>query len=341
MRPIVINQHYIPRSYLKNFGFLVNHKKRKWSLYAMENGGEIERRTTDNICAVDYLYDLPLVSGEDRQFLEHAYEEHADRHFKEITNFVTDDLNLRLSLELREKILKSCLSLYYRTPKFVELDQQALESIQNLPEPEQEAAWKIKKTQLLEQSVKNFERLYLEKRDCGISINKAVREWEFISGDNPVIIRNKKGELDDVLSRENIIHIPLTPRYLVTILPANESSLHKSFNRIFYDDDSVMSINYDIERLHQKYLLGTKVSLEYYVKNSPEYKAPAPPDHPKILRVKRVEAAVTTLVQVLIRNNGKITKEVKDYFNWCWINIDGFKDDPNSQEVKNIIDGHC
>lgn len=69
MRPIVINQHYIPKSYLKNFGFLVNAKKKKWSLYAMTNGGEIERRTTENICSVDYLYDLPLANEEEKQFL--------------------------------------------------------------------------------------------------------------------------------------------------------------------------------------------------------------------------------------------------------------------------------
>src|SRR5690349_3215998 len=111
-KPIVINQHYIPRSYLKNFGFLVNAKKRKWSLYAMEYGGEIERRTAEGVCSVDYLYDLPLASGDDRQFLEHAYEEHADRHFTKITEFITNDDNLVLSAEMREKILKSCLSLY-------------------------------------------------------------------------------------------------------------------------------------------------------------------------------------------------------------------------------------
>ncbi|HMK59198.1 MAG TPA: DUF4238 domain-containing protein, partial [Nitrososphaeraceae archaeon] len=100
MRPIVINQHYIPKSYLKNFGFLVNPKKNKWSVYAMENGGEIERRTTENICSVDYLYDLPFASGEERQFLEHAYEKHADRHFTEITEFITDDTQEALTGEM-------------------------------------------------------------------------------------------------------------------------------------------------------------------------------------------------------------------------------------------------
>lgn len=335
MRPIVINQHYIPKSYLKNFGFLVNAKKKKWSLYAMTNGGEIERRTTENICSVDYLYDLPLANEEEKQFLEHAYEEHADRHFPEITEFVTNDKNVTITDLMREKILKACLSLYYRTPKFVELNKDILEYVRTLPLAEQEVAYKLKKTELLVDSVKLFERLLNEKRHCGISINKAVRDWEFISSDNPVVIRDKSGNLEDVLSIENMIHIPLTPRYLITILPSNEVTLHKTFNRVLYDDDSVMSINYDIERLHQKYLLGSKVALEVYIAESPVYKAPAPSDHPKLLRLKRIEFAVRGLVAVLIKNNETINEEVKTYFNWCWENVDGFKDDPNSQEVRN------
>lgn len=337
MRPVVINQHYIPKSYLKNFGFLVNPRKKKWSVYAMENGGEIERRTTENICAVEYLYDLPFASEDERQFLEHAYEKHADRHFTEITEFITNDSKIILSNEMREKILKACLSLYFRTPKFVDLDQKALESIQFLPEKDQEKAWRIKKSQLLEESVKNFERLYHIKKDCGISVNKTARDWEFISGDNPLIIRNKKGGLTDVFSAENIIHIPITPRYAISIMPSNEYSLKNTFYRILYDNDNVMSINYSIEEYHKRYLLGTKEALESYLKESPIYKKPVLSNHPKILKKKGVQMAVENLVSVLIKNNGNITNEVREYFNWCWENIDGFKDDPNSQEVKKSI----
>lgn len=336
-RPVVINQHYIPRSYLKNFGFLVNAKKNKWSVYAMENGGEIERRTTEKICSVDYLYDLPFAPEEERQFLEHAYEAHADRHFKEITAFVIDDSKKELSDAMREKLLKSCLSLYFRTPKFVALDQHALDEIQALPEAEQELAWKIRKNELLEESVRNFEQLYNLKKHCGISVNKSARNWEFISGDNPVIIRNKEGELVDVFSPDNVIHIPLTPKYTITIMPSTEVSLHNTFYRMYFDNDSVMGINHDIEKYHEKYLLGTKKALELYLQESPMYKAPALPTHPKLLKLKGIQKAVEGLVRVVQKNNGQITDEVRAYFSWCWKNVDGFKDDPNAQEQKDLM----
>ena len=338
MRQTVINQHYIPKSYLKNFGYLVNAKKKKWSLYAMENGGEIKVRTTENICSVDYLYDLPFAEGEERQFLEHAYEEHADRHFTLITKFITDESQKVLPDEMREKILKSCLSLYFRTPKFVNLDQAALDEINRLPENKQELAWKIRKNELLNDSVKNFELLYNMKKNCGISINKSARDWEFISGDNPVIIRDTKGVLTDVFADDNVIHVPLTPKFTITILPNRETSLHHSFQRVFLDNDGVMGINYDIEKHHEQYLLGTKNALESYLKESPIYKAPAPPNDYRIVRIKGIQKAVEGLVTMVQKTDGVITPEVKSYFYYCWENVDGFKEDPNAQEHKKLFD---
>lgn len=334
MRPIVINQHYIPRSYLKNFGFLVNAKKKKWSLYAMEYGGEIERRTTENVCSVDYLYDLPFAEHEEQQFLEHAYEEHADRHFGEITKFITKDSNLKLDSSMREKILKACLSLHFRTPKFVELDQAALDELQWLPEQERAVAWKIKKTNLLEESVKNFTRLYDTFKNSGISVNKAVRSWEFISGDNPLVIRDKKNRTVDSFSPENMIHIPLTPRYAITIVPATEGSLQNGFYRMAWDDLQVMSLNHSIEQYHQRYLLGTEKALSEYMQESPAYKAPALPSDPRIMRLKGLQMATEGLVKMVAASNGVITPAVKAYFNWCWNNVPGFSDDPNAQEIK-------
>ncbi len=338
MRPIVINQHYIPRSYLKNFGFLVNSKKNKWSLYAMEYGGEIKRRTTENICAVEYLYDLPFAGGKEQQFLEHAYEEHADRHFGEITKFITDDANKSLDSSMREKILKSCLSLYFRTPKFVDLDQAALDEIQQLPESEQELAWKIKKTRLLEDSVMNFDQLYNSFKYSGISINKAVRDWEFISGDNPLIIRNRKNDVVDSFASANMIHIPLTPRYAITILPPNDVTLQNGFYRMPWDDLQVMSLNHSIEQYHQRFLLGSEKALSEYLKESPAYKAPAAPNDPRVLKVKGIQFATEGLVKMVAATNGVITKDVKAYFNWCWKNVPGFSDDPNAQLIKSDMD---
>lgn len=304
----------------------------------MESGGEIERRTTEKVCSVDYLYDLPFAEGEDQQFLEHAYEEHADRHFSEITRFVTNDLSNELRGPMREKILKSCLSLYFRTPKFVALDQALLSEIQKLPETKQELAWKVKKTQLLEDSVRNFEKLYNTCRHSGISINKAVGKWEFISSDNPLIIRDKRNQVRDVFEPGNMIHIPLTPRYAITILPGDEMSLRRSFHRMFWDDLQVMSLNHSIEQYHQRYLLGTEKALAEYLKESPAYKVPVHPNDPRILQVMGIQLATEGLVKMVKATKGIVTPAVKIYFSWCWRNVPGFSKDPNAQKIKADMD---
>jgi hypothetical protein len=130
-----------------------------------------------------------------------------------------------------------------------------------------------------------------------------------------------------------MIHIPLTPRYAISILPANEKTLHNSFYRVLYNDDQVISINHDIEKYHQRYLLGSKEALESYLREVPAYKAPAPLNHPKILEIQSLAAATQGLVHVSERY-GPFSKEVKDYFNWCWNNLEAFREDPNAQQLK-------
>jgi len=339
MKQIVINQHYIPKSYLKNFGFLVNAKKKKWSLYAMENGGEIERRTTSNICTVDYLYDLPLLEGEERQFIEHAYDKEVDRYFTEITEYCKNESNVTLSQGMREKIVKSCLSLYYRTPKFVELDETAWDEIQKSSKEEQEEEWKWRKTQMLIEHLENFESLFKDKLNCGISVNKVESKWELISSDNPVVIRKGAEELVNVLSPENITHIPLTPNLGISIMPSFNTDLFDTFQRYSWDDDSVMINNYTMETMHQRFLIGTQKALQTYLDESPFYKEPFQLDHPKILNLHEKAAALAYLSQILESNGGQITHEYKNAFYNFWKNIEAFRLDPNSKRHKRELDG--
>jgi len=337
MNQTVIKQHYIPKSYLKNFGFLVNARKKSWSVYAIESGGEIERRATTSICTVDYLYDLPYVENNQKQFIEHAYDKEVDQHFPSITKFCENELNKTLPTEMREKILKSCLSLYYRTPKFVELDNKAIEEINKLPKNKQEDAWKWEKTRLLQEHLKKFEALYLNKKRCGISINKVVGKYELISGDNPVVIRNMKQERVDELNDNNIIHIPLTPKIALSIMPTKERYLYDTFQKYFWDEDNVMILNTDIEQLHQKYLLGTENALQTYLDESPEYKKPVDDNHPKIIKQKEMIDAMSRL-QFIFESNGNVIDKnfISEFYN-IWNSNDTFRHDPNAINYNKML----
>ncbi|HBL75141.1 MAG: hypothetical protein A2W90_05670 [Bacteroidetes bacterium GWF2_42_66] len=337
MQQTVIKQHYIPKSYLKNFGFLVNARRKKWSVYTIENGGQIERRATTSICTIDYLYDLPLVGDESKQFIEHAYDKEVDKHFPSITKFLENESNKTLPMEMRERILKSCLSLYYRTPRFVELDNQALEEIKMLPKNQQKVAWKWKKTQLLQDHIKNFEALYLNKKHCGISINKVVGNYELISSDNPVIIRNMNNERVHELNDNNIIHIPLTPKIAISIMPTKERDLYDTFYQYFWDEDNVMALNSDIEQLHQKYLLGTEKALQTYLNDSPEYKKPVDANHPKSIKIREMKEAMSRLIIIFESSGNMINSNFINEFYKIWNSNDIFRNDPNAIYFKEML----
>jgi len=196
MSQTVKNQHYIPRSYLKNFGYLVSEYTRpsgkvdkKYSIHNIEKGGDIKVNSTKKVYKMEYLYDLPFADEQHRQFIEKAYDREVDRHFAEVTEFISDESRNTLSDEMRGKLLKCTLSLYFRTPKHVAISEKEKAIIASLPESKQQKLLDTFKTKRLEKHLENFEKLYNQKKKNGICINKSVGDWDFISGDNPVIIR--------------------------------------------------------------------------------------------------------------------------------------------------------
>jgi hypothetical protein len=340
---MVKNQHYIPRSYLKNFGYLVNtytrpngHIDEKWSIHNIENGSDIKPNSTKKICTVDYLYDLPLVSPEFIQAIEKGYGERVDKHYKEVTKFVTNDNAMELSEDMRQKILLCTLSLYFRTPRYILPSDSELAEIEKLPKDIGVAEWNRIKTANLEAHIENFERLYEQKKSCGICINKVCGDWEFISGDNPLIIRSPNGQFEDVFSPHNIIHLPFTPKYCVTIIPESESKNIAGFSRYKYPNHHIMTINHDIEHHHEKYMFGTKEALQDYLIESPKYKEPTTSDHPMLVGMEESLKALNHCLEVM-KKYGPTSTQHKALFMKYWNSIEMFREDCNNQDLKKQI----
>lgn len=324
----VRNQHYIPRSYQKNFGFR-NPSNRKWKIHNIENGGEIKVNNTEKICKEFYLYDLPFVAEEHRQFIEHAYDIEVDRIFPEITEFICDESNNTMSDEMRHKIVKSALSLYYRTPRFVSVDPTFRELISELPENRRNEAYNQRKTELLERHIVSFEELYRFKLNDGISINKAPGDTEFITGDNPVIIRNREGNLIEALDPNNIIHIPITPKYCITITPKSEVELGGEFIRFEYNKWMVAGINGNIDELHQTFLMGTEKGLTDYLSYAEVLKSPAEENDPIIENIKALNNAANQEYRA-IKNYGVGSPQHQMVFMYHWEKFEWFREEPTN-----------
>ena len=337
MSEVIKNQHYIPKSYLKNFGFCVKSKKRnnsekidkKYNIHNIECGGDIKINNTSKICKMDYLYDLPFEDDVHKQKIEKLYSTEIDVLFPEVTKFISDDSNVKLSQNMREKILKCCISLYFRTPKHLEPDLIERNYISRLSTYHQKIEYNKLKTFKLEKHLSNFEKLYNQKLNSTICINKSVGEWDFISCDNPVIIRFSQND-NDIYSPNNIIHIPFTPKYCITILPEDLTvGLNNNINRILYNNHNVMLINHDIETNHEKYIFGSELALNDYNNESPYYKAPADKNHPLFLEYK-------LLLELLEKHKNTMEKygvnsnESKFEFMYYWYNYNFFREDPNN-----------
>lgn len=340
MSQIVKNQHYIPRSYLKNFGYLVTEYTRpsgkvdkKYSIHNIEKGGVIKVNSTKKVCKMEYLYDLPFADKEHRQFIEKAYDQEVDRHFSEVTEFISNESNRTISDEMREKLLKCTLSLYFRTPKYVAISKEEMRAIEQLPAAKQQHMIDLFKTKRLEAHLEKFKKLYEQKKSNGICINKAVGDWDFISGDNPVIIRSPNGQFVDVFSAENIVHVPFTPKFCITIMPDTDTKEVPTFTRYDYPNHHIMTINYDIEEHHEQYIFGSEQALKDYVNESPIYKAPVTDDDPRVLGLKNTLEGLIHFTKVL-ETYGPRSEVSKTVFLYYWNTVSAFKEDPNNIKIK-------
>ena len=82
------HQHFIPRSYLKNFSF---KKDDKTFIYAKLRDGEIKQYSIRDICVEKNLYTLPVKDVENKFFLENFYAENIDSVYPEIFKVLVDD----------------------------------------------------------------------------------------------------------------------------------------------------------------------------------------------------------------------------------------------------------
>src|SRR5882672_9821812 len=110
-------QHYTPQSYLRNFAA---ERNRQWYVHVRHGDDKFYETNIKNICSEQHFYSIPGVPDHQKNFVEKYYADNIDNLFPEITSVITDDSVTTIDLSIREKIIDAVLSLYFRTPKFLE-----------------------------------------------------------------------------------------------------------------------------------------------------------------------------------------------------------------------------
>lgn len=266
-----IKQHYIPRSYLKNFG--VQGKKGKYfvDVYRLEHDHLLEQIDTKDICFQKNLYTLPVESEDDKYALEKYYAEHVDAEFPKVYNLLIDENLHYVDAQQKLQILYVCLSLYFRTPRVLAMSISMNEEIFNRAAqfPNEQGVVKITvgetkiefhlddlekvKNEYNEKSRQDFLVSHLEywadfvkyKFDCAINVIKIKNsKTPLITSDNPVSIRHiNTNRFEGLYDPNAVITMPLDRSHFLEIHPNKYADGQTRINRLTHDQDYVVTTN--------------------------------------------------------------------------------------------------
>nr|WP_293295861.1 DUF4238 domain-containing protein [Allomuricauda sp.] len=297
-----VNQHYIPRSYLKNFG--VEGKKGNYFVdaYRLEDDLLLEQISTKSICFKKNLYTIPNADIDKKFALEHHYAEHVDAEFPKIYKLLVDESVKVLTAEQNKQILYVCLSLYFRTPRFLNhqnaFTDQILDRMILYADEKGDVKFTFEnkrhefnlkdidrvRSEFKERNRVNFLVEHLEKwkefvdykYDCTINVHRINDDnAPLITCDNPVSIRGMKTTRFNGLFDPNaVITMPLDTKYYLEIFPNSIADGQTRIHRMVHDRDYVFTTNAIIQSNAETLIIGKPGTIEKHFQIQTSYEDP-------------------------------------------------------------------
>ncbi|MDI1233389.1 MAG: DUF4238 domain-containing protein [bacterium] len=294
------HQHFIPRSYLNNFAVVENGKH--WVEGKLKNE-EIPRSkllSTKDICVNKNLYTIPHIEGDDKYKIERYYANEVDGVYPEVYQMLTSPDKMRLTKEERKKILMTTLSLFFRTPKFLNINSSRIKAIikyamtrhcdkkGNVKFTHQEFEldfhvdnvesilehYKIKnKFNFLQNHLKEWHEFVNFKQEAGLTVYKINGDVELISSDNPVIIHSIELHKFDVFDPTNMIELPLDNQHYLVIFPNTVDSIDTHLFRQERDNWFAINVNRGVDKGSEDWILGKPGTITKYLKDKIKYEA--------------------------------------------------------------------
>lgn len=282
-----IKQHFVPRTYLKNFGY----KKHDDTYVKVARKETTENKLFDtniiNICAENHLYTL-TGSIEERQILERIYSTAFDNDYNSIYSILSDDRVSSISSEQKKIIISTVITMFYRTKKWLsEFNDFTDESTSRLygmcKQYNKESYIETNNERIsisgltlseLQKNRKDNNRIPMvlfqlelalklieAKKNDNINVYKIIGNGEFITSDNPVLAKNINHEFTIPFDINNAYYLPINNKYLVSIFP-NEN--HSNFNKIIrININGEQVANFNLWQIHssERFIIGTETGL--------------------------------------------------------------------------------
>ncbi len=109
-----INQHFVPRTYLKHF----SSEKNEFVDFARTpfvSTDSIKATNIKKICFEKYIYTLPGATIEERMLIERIYSDVFEKDYDMMFNILIDPQRVQLTDKERTFIITTVAMLYYRT----------------------------------------------------------------------------------------------------------------------------------------------------------------------------------------------------------------------------------
>ncbi len=290
------HQHFIPKAYLKNFA--KRNKDKKFVEVMDLSTKETKVVSTRSICVKTGLYTLLKTKNNDPYYLENYYAKNVDDIYQEVYDLLTDDKITQISKKQKHKIIYTLMSLYFRTPKFLnglnKVTDESLDKVIMLTDPNDD---KIKvdflgqdlnfsrseiedtKKMLHEQNrhdflathVKEWHEFVAYKYHCAISVFKIEGDIELITSDNPVIIHSSAQNRFHLYDPTNIIEVPLDRKHFLFIYPNTESYSSTKINRGIRDKYFGLTLNLQVQRKAEQWIIGFPESCQKHIADQKKY----------------------------------------------------------------------
>ena len=304
-------QHFIPRSYLNNFA--IEEQTDTFFVFAKRrNEDKGKKISTKDLCVNKNLYTLPSDDKIKKFAIENFYGDNVDSIFPEVYRILTNENTIHIDFDTRLKIINTALSLYFRTPKFLNKQNKMVEDvikhvrdntnfdtvkINFLGEElvfNRETAEKIIKEKkennrisFLVEHLQAYEKFVSCKLLDQINVYKIVDESELITCDNPVIIspfsdptaKNYSYEdnlLKNPFDSNNYVHLPLDSKHMLSIMPKLAGSSVGEIRRQKIETINTIMYNSDIEKNCEDWIIGSETGLCSHISDQVKYNEETP-----------------------------------------------------------------
>ncbi|WP_319479103.1 DUF4238 domain-containing protein [uncultured Draconibacterium sp.] len=280
-------QHFVPRTYLKNFGYRKNDDYYLNVFPKNKSADNIFESNIKNICAENHLYTL---KGDiaSRQLLENIYSNVFEHEYPELYEVLSNDNIHEITIEKKTSIVSAIITMFYRTKKWLnqinDLNNAAIDKVFQLSKQYNveyytdpngnKVSIKNKSLKELQQNRKDEIRIpfvltQLEialklielKLNDSIYVFKVEGDIDYVTSDNPVFAVNINKQLTMPFDVDNAYYLPISNKYLLSIFPTQSFSASNKIIRMTMRREQVAKMN-KVQLMNcDKFIIGTKNEL--------------------------------------------------------------------------------